>query len=548
MLHVQAATELEAAFERSGGGFELRGHLHDDRGDGIGPVELVLATRSGRLRAVPCQASRLRVSGSGRQVRLTTDDEGRFCAWLPWPKSSDKSRASDKSRTSSPSPLRLRFRGLGHYAPSGVRLQPHVQASHSLGFDAHTETLSLDIQRHRVGVTIVPPSDTAATLTLELVDSRGRTHLSKATVAAGQSQATLSVASADLGHAGPAQLTATLAASSGEPIASARVRVQRTALVSFESAEWVPSPAGPRLRVQLASSGGPVGAGGVRVRQAEGDQTARVARGQALIVLPRPPEAAVELSYIPSDAWWLAPPPIQVPPATFPLSRKPTVGWLWWAFFIPVGFLGWRALQRPGPPRRKAGRARSAPRPASSDLPLPLPDAPWPSGQGQVLDAHTGRPIVDAQVELVVPTMEGPKVTAVARSNAAGLFQLDPGQLTQRGALVRAEGEQHSMAQAIASPAGPLRIRLSSRRRSLLARLAESARALKHPTTTDPTPGDLIRWADARSDAQTAAWSQRLQQAAFGPLAPDRAMEVGLTESRPRPTRSSGPGGTVDGQ
>lgn len=530
-LRVRAATRVEAALEASERGVVLRGSLSDDRGAGLPLAKLTL---SGPIRATPCNASGSSAAGPDRAPALATDDQGRFCAWLSLPK--------ERS-------VLVRFRGLPLYAPSRLRLRVAAQGPPTLGFGLEGSELSLDRERQRVVVTISPPSPTAAALALRLVDARGLSDLGEAPIAVGQGEAVFWLQRQALGSAGPAQLSAALTSASGEPLGSSRLRVKRTARVAFESAEWEPSPEGTRLRVRLASAGGPVGAGQVRATRAEaaGEVAALVRQGQALLELPAEPETEVELSYRASDSWWLAPAPIRVPPPAQSGSAPPGLGWLWWAFCLPVGYLGWRALQRPGPAR---GPAEQSPNPELPVAPSRQTQggSPWPNGQGQVVDAHTGAPVSGATVEVVIPTLEGLRVTAVALTDRGGRFRFTAEQLQQKGALIQAEAEHHSRAQAAARASGRLRIRLSSRRRSLLARLSESARGIERPGVLQPTPRDLMRWAQARGDAQTVAWSQRLERATFGPVKPNRKEEESLTASRPKAPRTRVPGATVDGQ
>jgi hypothetical protein len=265
--------------------------------------------------------------------------------------------------------------------------------------------------------------------------------------------------------------------------------------------------------------------------------------GAALLRLaPDDASGEVWLYYRSDDPWWRAGEPLQLALGEPGPPRGPR-RWPWLALLVPIGYVCMRSLQRPAPRQNERRPPAAAAAPAA---PLVVEAAaPLTGWVGSVSDAHDGRPVVGAHVQVLLPSFrEVDAATLSAVSDAQGWFRLAalPEPLPE-GARLKVWAPLHSDIDRPLPPQGRVSIALTSRRRAVLRRLVRWARTLGPPwvRTGDPTPGEVASIAARRGDGQTARWAEDVQAAAFGAAVVDEAREAALRAAEPG-WRATGPG------
>lgn len=245
--------------------------------------------------------------------------------------------------------------------------------------------------------------------------------------------------------------------------------------------------------------------------------------------------APLTLRYVPNAPWWLP-----GPPTTVELTLAPPNPWsrLPW-FAAAAALVTWVLViwRRPG--RKPLDGDKDRPRVPPGRATLDVLDEDAEGLAGQVLDAHTGAAIADAIVDALRPTLEQVRVIATTRTNADGVFHLE----VDRGSpefdgvnprlRVRAPG--YAPLERPLPRRGRLMIHLSGLRRAILDQLLSWARRKGPPWSgpLPPTPAHIADTAEARSEEATARWAKQVEEAAFGPIAPDEDVERHLREAEP---------------
>jgi hypothetical protein len=153
-----------------------------------------------------------------------------------------------------------------------------------------------------------------------------------------------------------------------------------------------------------------------------------------------------------------------------------------------------------------------------------------------VLDAHDGMPVRGARIVINVPAFGGGGRAASALSDDEGRFELPHVRGSDvEGTQIEASARWHTKLLRPLPAAGFVAIHLISRRRALLERLVEWSGRMGRPWTDrgEPTPGHVARVARERRAGQVQAWAEAVEQAAYGPEAPEEADEQRVREREP---------------
>lgn len=532
-LRVQAASALEDLERFDGEGFvEVRGRLVDDTQRPIGGAELELEVGvAARLRATDCLRGRpLPRSGAARRSRHTvvTTSEGAFCA-----------RLIVTRRGERPS-LELSFRGDAYHLPLRRPIPTRArEATLELAFAAPSLELPLERPVHRIVVEgRLEPAAVSGTrdvpLELLLEGAGRRARIGSATWSVGSRRVVFEVRSELLGAPGPARLVVRHLGSNALPPSSAEAVALRLARVRLEADVKRRDDQGVLLEVRARSVAGLSPPGWVEAASADGSLgTAGLEAGKAelWLALPGAREEAhtLTLTYLAQDPWWVADAPLtlELPPA----RSTPPTRWPWLVLLVPIAFLFVRALERPGRSVRPSPAVRAAP-PAVAEVELVEPARTASGWTGTVRDAHDGTLIAGAR--LAILTSDGQPLGPSAISDAAGRFRLEPVGAGD-AARLSVSGPLHSELLRPLPPEGRLAIALVSRRRTLLRRLVDWARAAGAPWTTgsEPTPGEVVDVALRRNEPDVAEWARAVEAAAFGEIAPDETREAALRAREP---------------
>jgi hypothetical protein len=326
----------------------------------------------------------------------------------------------------------------------------------------------------------------------------------------------------------------------------AQVRVE----TDVPSAEGVPEE-GIAIHARARSVRGAVSSGSIEARLGNlsvGAATLQDGEAQvtAIFASARAPTTTVLARYVSAAPWW-------EPGAPVPVTITIQTGGTWRR--VPLLVLGmalvawvlreaydWRLPRRRSPTTSPKATAVVA---STVQLLRPRPAAEgW---AGHLVDAHDGKPLKDATVQVFLPafpnaTESGAQILASAGVDDAGRFALRG--TFPRGALLRVEAPHHADVEQPLPAPSELFIAMISRRRHLLGRMvAFAAREWgpSHPTR-EPTPEQVARQArSTRDPASNAARARQIEvfarateQVAFGPGNVDRAAEATVIALEPR--------------
>lgn len=254
---------------------------------------------------------------------------------------------------------------------------------------------------------------------------------------------------------------------------------------------------------------------------------APVGQGRSSLVLRgvRGAVAHVDARYVPDLPWYVAAPPtvltLEIRGAS-PWRRVAVVaaGLLIIAWFVASRVRA-LAMRAEPPPSRDLGGTRDA---ARVEV-VALHEDGRATWEGRVVDGHDGGVVPGATVSVERPTFAGVEVLATTSSDEAGRFVL-PASDVQPGDRLAAHGPLHARAVLEAPPRGVIEVALVSRRRALLRRLVQWARARGAPfdVRPEPTPAQVRRAAGPGSKA--AAWAAAVESAAFGDREVDADLEA----------------------
>ncbi len=523
----------QAVFLEDKSTLELRATLTDDDGAPLERAWLELtSTAPFSARDVGgCPTPRVSIAPLDGGVRVQTAARGEICLRL--------------AGGAPIGELRLRFPGHAH----------HTAATASVAFDRDAT------RKRRAAVTFDPPPteidlDLRTTVIAARVDiedalslgdplvvrlfSDGERELATAKIG-GDKKARFEIASDRLGPPGLGELSARFDGDGAFARASDEATVTRFRTVRLElerEPEAVVRGGIAALHVRAAAFD--VVAVGAVEALASGASVASVPLrdGRAVLEVPVDPgalgEAAITLRFLPASPYLRAGRALDVRVAVSPPSAvlrttllALVIRTLAWALS------GWkRSRERPAP---AAPPARALP-PGVHVL-----EAGHERGDlhGRVVDAHDG--VALANVELVVraPAIDGDGVVARTLSGSDGTFAfgLERGHDTL---WLEASVSTHSAVKRHLPSGGRLVVALSTRRRSLLARLVSWTRGAGRPfdRTREPTPAQVMAVAGERDDVRQ--WAAEVEEAAFGGGELDAATEHAIATREPGAHQSPG--------
>ena len=343
-----------------------------------------------------------------------------------------------------------------------------------------------------------------------------------------------------LGNPGPGVLTVEFAGSDAMQRAERTSVVQRTARVQLTLAGQVPRSDphdGIELRVAAATTLGAVPGGTVEARVGNesvgaAPVTAGLARVLAVFDAPQGGEVPITLHFLPPAPWWEPGEALTVNVRVAPPSPWRRLPWVIAALLIGAWIMrGWR---RPLRSEKSDDERRSLPpgRPSVEVVELGPAHSGW---RGKVLDAHDGAPIPGARIQVLVPAFGGDGVAATTFSDSEGRFELPSVNVTE-GSRLEAGARWHATLVKPVPPAGQVSINLVTRRRALLERLVEWATQRGGPwkSESDPTPAHIARLGRRRRAPEVARWAEQVEEAAYGPVAPDESKEEEVRSREPR--------------
>lgn len=517
-LKVSGAASFSTEARATTDGFEVRATLIDEVGRPLTGVEIRAQATSPDS---PPSLSRCGESrGEGiNQVSVTTDSNGRGCVAIRGMSHGALSLAFDDPR--------------GYFERSTVNVLLPDSATHAfeVGFDPPLGDLSLDQPLQRIGVlargqhgATLPD---AAELVLSLAEADSERELTRVALDGLGELHRLSLVSATFGAPGPARMIARLRGRGGKEQARASAAVMRTATVGLRlmGAGEAVEP-GSSLQLQAVTALGPVPSGVVEARsQGRSVAAARVQNGQATLTLPEatsvPLGKALTLEYVGDGPGWLSGAPLEVALR----APKPSYGrsalWIVAAALVALAVvLGWRR-----PPRPRPTVVPAVPRSRAS---VEVIEAFGAGGgyRGLVCDAHDGTPIAPAALSFIAPGQPAAVLLQVPVAQD-GSFHVESSAFPD-GTLVEVAAPFHATLTAPLPGPGVLQLSLVSRRRALLNRLVHWAERRGKPWTRaigDPTPAHVAGVATQESEPAVGRWAQAVEQLAYGPNAPDAAIE-----------------------
>jgi hypothetical protein len=567
IIHIHGAAKIDARAGRANGGLVLSGKVLDDAGLAIsGQVLEVRIDRGAGSQAVQFEAETmptgcgppragppgsaapdrvavaLEGAGGTRVALVPLDEAGRFCMQIALPV--DRYVAHIASQATP----------LLDAARVDVALDL-ARRSLALRFDGEPRILFLDADASGIALEAVATTDDDGTATagsdlfLTLTDDRGTQLGSATTNVSGHARFTLDPQK--LGAPGPGELRLAFAGdhetSAGSHVASIE-RHTRVAISLAEASRGGSPEDGIVIDVQATSRAGDPPSGTIEARL--GDDTSGVTVGAAPVdhgqahltatfVAPAAPSALLTLRYLPDTPWFEEGEPLtmSVPvraPST--LHQMPVV-------FMGLAVLAFLVLGRLGRKRPDA----PVPKKPVEELPLGPrvdvvrastdPDAGW---SGRVIDAHEGRVIPKARVVIECPGFEGVAVVASTFTDRHGRFTLPATDAVLRSTSATGgeprlviDAPLHAALHKRLPPSGELEIALVSRKRKVLERLVEWARARGRPFDARPeaTPGHVKR--AAADGTQTSKWADAVERAAYAPGGVDASTEAEIEKLKP---------------
>ncbi len=524
----------------------------DDAGRPVSGASVRLRVQQAQRSVEPCDASEP-LRRSGQELLLSTSASGVYCFEV----------AADLEG----SPMHLRYEDPDGFlsaaelelvaAPAPQALDLVLTTPAELPLDTPLHVFEIDASPHLArddGGALLPAPSSAVRIELTLESPHGqRRSLGVAQIVPGE-RGRLELSAAELGPPGPATLAARFEGDAAWAPAEALRKVSKTARARVDgppefqldeqalpaelalAVRWtrgaVPTGSVEAFWRDQRVGAGPIANGGVRLHLAPTDElltALRAAREHGGAGAP------LTLRYVSNAPWW-----IPGAPTTIELTLAPPNPWSrlpWLA--AAAALMGWVLViwRRPG--RHPLDVENDRPRVPPGRATLDVLDDAAEGLTGQVLDAHTGTPIVDAVIDALLPSLEQLRVIATTRTDANGHFRLevDRGSPAIEGAgprlRVRAPG--HAPLERPLPRRGRLMIHLSGLRRAILDQLLSWARRKGPPWSgpLPPTPAHIADTAVARSEQATARWAKQVEEAAFGPNAPNEDVERHLRDAEP---------------
>jgi hypothetical protein len=527
-----AQIRAQAVFKSGGEVLELSGSLRDD---GALPMKdaYVEVTPKGELRidgASGCTIGAGKPTTRGGLADVKTAADGRFCLrWLGAP-----ARGA----------ITLRFAGDAYHSAADLEVafdrDKEQKVAMELRFDPRPLWIDLDKDEAAVGAVLDLVVETEhaerGDLEVKLLDETDAVLGSGRT--SGDGKVHFQLQTEAMAGPGPGRLKLVFAGTTELAEAKDEQPIVRRAGVTLELAEAV-EPADPgddaTVHVALGSRRGPVDGGVVEALLdgvAAGSAPVREGKADLTVVLDPRRERPADLvvRYAPSAPYYRAGAPLEV---TIPLAPPSNVLRLLLAALVLAAAawvtLSWRRSRRPPP--------------LGSGRPLLVPGVHvvhsvrgGKSWKGTVVDAHEGSPLPGAEVLVRAPTLEGTDVLVSLVTDARGMFAFDLPSPPE-GAEILARSSTHSEERKALPAGGTLRIALVTRRRALVRRLVDWARARGKPydVAPEPTPAHVGHVGTEHARPEVQSWASAVERAAFGPDEVDASVEKKVRDVEPGP-------------
>ncbi len=511
-IRVRGGATLRARIQTEENALVLRGQLQDDVGAIMSGSPLVLSASPQLDTPRACSHSR-----RGQPVsRLLTGPDGTFCLTFRDPPRRGR--------------VRLDFAGDAYHGSSQIVLDYDREGPSRLTarllFDPVPR--SLDIDQATVTITgrlqLVDPKAYAGradrTITLQGPDG---TAIGEAKTA-GDGRVRFGVPRSRLLPPGRGALRMSFAGSPVLQQAETQITVSRHARATI-SLHAAPSAITLNLNapidLRLTAASVALQGGVVELRQLSGTTIARapVKAGRARLEFriadePKSP-LSFDIVYLPNAPWIHAGSPLRWTVAL----RQPhwTSRLLLLAALIAAVVLvtlTWRRSKRQAAPQPtvEPGIFVVTERPEHDDR------AGW---SGQVRDAHDGAPPPEASIRLWRPALSTDDALLLQLAiGPDGCFDFTPDMPLPEGCTIEVSSPAHTTERRRLPPRGVLRIHLSTRRRTVIARFAAWARRRRLKALAgEPTPQDA---ANRHTDRpEVASWARAVDGATFGPTAID---------------------------
>ncbi len=336
--------------------------------------------------------------------------------------------------------------------------------------------------------------------------------------------------------AGPIELEANLVSGSSD-LATAVTSLELVAVIDL-SVSAIPDAVRSRqaftLEVLARGDASVVNGGWIEVRDSEKPLAIEPVRdGSAQLTLElagsREHSAELTIQYVPDVPWYRAGSPLVRDVVV--LGPLPWVHLPWAILAIGAGLWVVRTWRRPA-------RAILQSQRTTSPVPVARIDAssgPSRTWRGTVRDAHTKRPLAQVRVVLHAPTLHAVTPIGEAVTDNEGKFDLPEVAAVPEGARLLFTSKDHSTLNQPAPGPCVLEVDLVERRRTLLAAFHAWVRSRSLTQLVDPTPQLAATTARSLSDSSAESWSLRIDEAVYGPVAPDGVAEEQLLRERPGP-------------
>jgi hypothetical protein len=529
-IHVHGTSTFDVTTSRGSGTLNFQGRLRDDTGRALGgkTVQARVTVGSEHGEIVPVQRCALPVSGEFL-LTLKTNDSGWFCASVI---------------ASGDDPYFAHFLWSGDAEVDGATLLAKADPSHralQIDFRPVPSVIDLDKTSQEIDVEAHIQDEDAKTslgpVPLRLSDEGGRA-LGQTSLASGK--AAFTVPGGSFGPPGQGELRVMF---DGDGFTSPALRVapviRRASVLLAPLGALRPQDPEEGARVPLRVtllSGDPVPTGIVEATyggRAVGSATVDRGGADLVVTFPVDPDAKtadLQIRYVSDTPWYVRGDSLDVPLplATGHPARKAVL------LLASLVVVLWLALARRRPalavPKTKPAVTPPPGKPGIAVV-RAVQDARvgW---SGRVLDAHDGVAIAEVEVRLERPSFTGSDLLARTVTGTGGRFELRYDSSRKGDRLIASAPFHETVNQGL--PAfGEIEVALVARKRALLERLVQWAKAVKggKPGRIEPTPGLVARSA---VDPKVEQWARAVEAASFGPDPVDAQAEAVVESLAPR--------------
>ncbi len=466
------------------------------------------------------------------ELIVDTSAEGTFCLRI--------ADLSDETK------LQLTFDGDADYDSLSKQIEvDKTRTPLALRFQPMPATLALERDQHSIWVATKSDTDLGLEpkkiqVELSLKEFGGEeTRLGQVSVSVGQ-RAQFLVPTTTLGAPGAAQLVARFKGTRTLSPAETEAPILRTTQVNLtlDEAPTSETARGKPLEISVMSSVGPVPGGSVEALYAGRSMgTTPVRDGRASLVLDLEGDggpAHLTLRFLPSSPAWISAGNLEIEVPVPPPSPWGRIALIACALLITAWLV--RAWYRPGRRETRETEERKSIPSGKPALELLEPAGAGEGWRGRVCDAHDGTPIPGASITMMIPAFSSDGVAAQTKTDTDGRFELDHVEFaTAEGSRFRVEAPWHSTLERPVPRPGAIAISMVSRRRALIDRLVQWTGRRGRPWSADggATPGHVASVGRSKGKPEVVRWAQEVEQAAYGPIAPDAEAERRIDQQQP---------------